>query len=222
MYLIIGSDGYLGQKFCKYLDDEEKDYVKIGRRTSNDSNYVSIGNNIDKLDSILSEKFKDIEITKIIYLATYKKEGLFLQISDEDITDHLYVNYILFIKILRYFVKKMVPNKNGNVLYVGSSKAHTGDIGTSLYSSSKAASVNIIKSLSKEYGRFNLCFNSLMLGYFGGKLWDQIPEKIKEKMLKEPNLNRLGNTDEFCSTAYFLLNSTYMTGQEIYLDGGLE
>ena len=115
----------------------------------------------------------------------------------------------------------MISIKDGNILYVGSSKAHSGDIGTSLYSSSKAASINTIRSLSKEYGRFNIRFNTLMLGYFGGKLWNQIPEKTRNQMIKEPSLNRLGTTDEFCDTALFLLNSTYITGEDIYLDGGL-
>ncbi len=221
MYLVIGSDGYLGKEFCNYLEKKNIKHIKLGRRKSTALDYISIGDDPSKLESILENEFRKINITKIIYLATNKKEELFLNISDEDINRHLYVNHILFLKLLKFFIQKMISIKDGNILYVGSSKAHSGDIGTSLYSSSKAASINAIRSLSKEYGRFNIRFNTLMLGYFGGKLWDQIPEKTRSQMIKEPSLNRLGTTDEFCNTALFLLNSTYITGEDVYLDGGL-
>ncbi len=221
MYLVIGSDGYLGKEFCNYLEKKNIKYIKLGRRKSTAQDYISIGDDPSKLESILDYEFKKINITKIIYLATNKKEELFLNVSDEDINNHLYVNHILFLKLLKFFIQKMISIKDGNILYVGSSKAHSGDIGTSLYSSSKAASINTIRSLSKEYGRFNIRFNTLMLGYFGGKLWNQIPEKTRNQMIKEPSLNRLGTTDEFCDTALFLLNSTYITGEDVYLDGGL-
>lgn len=221
MYLVIGSDGYLGQKFCNYLEKKNIGHIKLGRRKSKALDYVSIGDDPSNLQSILNLEFSDINIHKIIYLATNKKEDLFLNVSDEDINNHLYVNHVLFLQLLKFFIQKMISHKDGNVLYVGSSKAHSGDIGSSLYSSSKAASINVLRSLSKEYGRFNIRFNALMLGYFGGKLWEQIPEEKRSQMMNEPSLNRLGTTDEFCDTAFFLLNSTYMTGEEIYLDGGL-
>ena len=79
----------------------------------------------------------------------------------------------------------MIAQNWGRIINVSSYLADNGAIGASAYSSSKSALIGLTKSLSKEYGRFNINSNIMELGYFDGGLADTLSHQIKNNILKK-------------------------------------
>ena len=74
----------------------------------------------------------------------------------------------------------MIQQKYGRFIFFTSTRARRGDVGISLYSSSKAAISGFSKCLSKEYFNYNITSNCIQLGYFKTKLFNKIPKKLNQ------------------------------------------
>ena len=55
--------------------------------------------------------------------------------------------------------------------------------GTLLYSSSKNASHSMMKTMSKEYGAFNITFNTLALLNFKIMIFEKLNKRLRKKIL---------------------------------------
>ena len=63
--------------------------------------------------------------------------------------------------------------------------------------------------------------NSIQLGYFDGGMTYAIPEKIIEKVKDNIPLKRFGNISELHNTVNYIINTPYITGTSIKINGGL-
>lgn len=95
----------------------------------------------------------------------------------------------------------------------------------SLYSSSKAAVIHLAKTFAADLANKGIRVNSVSPGYIKTQVWDQlINTALFQSIVDEvPFENRLGLTEEIASTVLFLSSdaSSYITGQNITVDGGL-
>ncbi|KJZ77582.1 hypothetical protein HIM_03306 [Hirsutella minnesotensis 3608] len=93
------------------------------------------------------------------------------------------------------------------------------------YNASKAAVIQLCRSLAAEWGEYGIRVNTLSPGYIMTQmlqnLFDDFPER-KEVWPTENMLNRLSLPSEFRGAAVFLLSdaSTFMTGSDLRIDGG--
>ena len=119
--------------------------------------------------------------------------------------------------------KLMIRGKSGNIIFVSSTSGINGDYGRFAYSSTKAAIINVAKTLSKELAPYNIRVNSISPGLTNTELMnnntkeDIIKSEISKYLLKE-----LANVKEISNTIIFLCsdNSSYINGQNIIVDGG--
>ena len=91
------------------------------------------------------------------------------------------------------------------------------------YVCSKHALEGVIKTYACEYGRNNILFNCISPGFVDTKMTrkNNSEEKIK-KIIERIPLNRLAESIDIAYTAYYLCSdkNTYITGQNIIVDGG--
>ena len=123
--------------------------------------------------------------------------------------------------LIKHLLPLMIAQNWGRIINVSSYLADNGAIGASAYSSSKSALIGLTKSLSKEYGRFNINSNIMELGYFDGGLADTLDEKIKKNILKRIPTKRLGNIEEISSCISLLIDSSYINGTTLKINGGI-
>ena len=50
---------------------------------------------------------------------------------------------------------------------------------------------------------------------------ENLSDRVKENIVKQIPLGRLGETNEIARTAIFLAQNDYITGQTIVVDGGM-
>lgn len=118
----------------------------------------------------------------------------------------------------------------GSMVFVASMSAHGSNKGvdTAAYNASKAAVVQLARSLAAEWGsRINspvIRVNSISPGYIKTRMTSEtLSEPNREKEWSEDNmLNRLSTADEYRGAVTFLLSeaASFVTGADLRIDGG--
>lgn len=92
------------------------------------------------------------------------------------------------------------------------------------YSMSKGALMNLTKTLALEYAPAGIRVNSIAPGAISTPInpWSNDDER-KKKIADHIPMKKVGNTEEIANAMLFLASddSEYMTGQTIFVDGGL-
>ena len=132
------------------------------------------------------------------------------------------INLVSNFMICKFILKKMIFANWGRIIFLSSTGAKRGEIGTSGYSASKTGLIGLSKVISKEYGLYNITSNILELGAFDVGMYKKLANteklKIKEKI---PN-KKLGNIDEIFQTIKLLIKSKFINGSVLKIDGGAD
>ena len=157
----------------------------------------------------------------IVNFASIKIDKISLFINQQDIKRTFQINTFSFLKILQILLPTMMKLRWGRVINISSTGGLVGDKGTLLYSSSKNATHSMIKVMSKEYAAFNITFNTLKLGNFNFGLFKLLKKEVKEEILKKVPSHKTGNVKNIYNAIKFLIESDYVNGSSIKIDGGL-
>ena len=125
--------------------------------------------------------------------------------------------------LCKYSLKKMLKNKFGRIINITSIVGHTGNLGQSNYSASKAGIIAMSKSLAIEYAKKNININCISPGFIKTDMTDNIDEKMKSILMTKIPMNKLGNSEDVADSVIFLASnlSSYITGETIHVNGGM-
>lgn len=150
------------------------------------------------------------------------RDAMFHKLSEEKFDEVIRINVKGVFNCAQAASAHMTTQKYGRIINLASISA-LGNIGQTNYSASKAAVIGMTKTMALELARHNITVNAIAPGLFDSVLTQQIPEEVKGKLISRIPLNRIGNPNEIGSLAAFLASeeASYLTGQTIYIDGGL-
>jgi len=121
-------------------------------------------------------------------------------------------------------LKFMKKQKNGSIINITSINAEVGFPNNPAYVASKGGLKMLTKSLAKDYGKYGIRVNNLGPGYIKTNMTKKSFEnkKIKKSREKQTLLGRWGEISDLIGPCIFLASnaSKYLTGQDIYVDGG--
>ena len=226
MIILLGSSSGIGKKLLGQLSkiDEILALYNYNKPDINISNVYLEKIDITKIEQIqnIIEKYNS-KLTKITFinLVATTLDKLVPDINKEDVTKTFETNIFSNIYFAKFLTKKMVNDKWGRFIFFSSSKAVKGDVGISVYASSKSSLIGFSNSLSKEYSRFNITSNVISLGYFEGASWNRLNIEKQKELLKEVPSKKIGNVNNIYNAIELLIKSDYITGSQIYIDGGL-
>src|SRR6185503_5711 len=130
-----------------------------------------------------------------------------------------------------FTVQKAVPlfSKGAAVVLNASINAHLGMPGSTVYGASKAAVVNLAKTLSADLLSRGVRVNVVSPGPISTPILDRmgLPEEatrqIKDNITQQVPLKRFGHPDEIAAAVLYLSSSesTYVLGTELVVDGGM-
>ena len=122
-------------------------------------------------------------------------------------------------RILRQF---MIRNSAGRIINISSVVGHTGNTGQIPYTMEKAALDAFTKSLARELKGRNILVNSVAPGFIDTEMTKELPEEIKNKIMDEIILGRVGRPEEIAEVVAFLATKgSYITGSVIHVNGGI-
>lgn len=130
-------------------------------------------------------------------------------------------------ELIRAALAAMPDHSDANIVCIGSRAANTAAPRIAAYAAVKAATVSMIKSLSREVARRGIRANVVSPGdiLFPGGAWDLAQQdggKLWDAIVKENPFRRLGTPEEVANMVAFVASSrsSFVTGANILVDGG--
>ena len=150
-------------------------------------------------------------------------DNLSLRMKDEEWKKVIDLNLTSTFLLSKYAIKKMLKNKFGRIVNITSIVGHSGNLGQSNYSASKAGIIGMSKSLAIEYAKKNITINCVSPGFIVSDMTNNLPEKVKDQLTSRIPMARLGNGDDVSNCVAFLSSETtsYVTGETIHVNGGM-
>lgn len=181
----------------------------------NDSESVKV-----MIDEIIKE-FGRIDI--LVNNAGITKDGLMLRMTDEDFDIVIDVNLKGTFNCTKYVSKYMLKQKSGKIINISSVVGLSGNAGQVNYSASKAGIIGITKSAAKELSSRGITVNAVAPGYVDTDMTKVLSDNIRNEILKNIPLQRMGNVEDISNCVAFLASedASYITGQVISVDGGM-
>lgn len=122
-------------------------------------------------------------------------------------------------RVLRQY---MLRANSGRIINISSVVGHTGNAGQIPYAMEKAALDAMTKSLCRELKGRDILVNSVAPGFIDTDMTVRLPEEIREGILAEIPLGRMGRPEEVAQVVGFLAASaSYITGTVIHVNGGM-
>ena len=102
------------------------------------------------------------------------------------------------------------------------SKAWLGTVGQTNYSASKGGLVSLTRTLALELAPYEINVNGVAPGLIDTPMTRNLPEKVKERVIKMQPTGKMGPTDDVAAAACFLASDLagFITGQILHVDGG--
>jgi NAD(P)-dependent dehydrogenase (short-subunit alcohol dehydrogenase family) len=163
--------------------------------------------------------------------AAFINAGIAQFVPLEEVTEkHFDDTFNTNVKGPLFLVQKIAPlfKNGGSIVLNGSVVAQKGFPAASVYSATKAAVVNLAKTLSTDLLSKNIRVNTLSPGPIETPIFARMggtPEQVKqahEQMASYVPLKRLGTVREIAKTVLFLASddSSFIVGSDICVDGG--
>jgi len=155
--------------------------------------------------------------------AGINKDNLSLRMKDEEWKKVIDLNLTSTFLLSKYAIKHMLKNKYGRVVNITSIVGHTGNLGQSNYSASKAGIIGMSKSLAIEYAKKNITVNCISPGFIVSDMTMNIAEKVKLFLTSRIPMGKLGTGEDVSNCAAFLSSesASYVTGETIHVNGGM-
>jgi 3-oxoacyl-[acyl-carrier protein] reductase len=117
----------------------------------------------------------------------------------------------------------MMKKRAGAILNISSVVGVHGNPGQTNYAASKAGIIGFTKSLARELGSRGVRANVIAPGYVHSRLTDEISDEMRNLMLQNTPLGRLGEPEDIAGAVRFLCSdaAAYITGEVLLVDGGL-
>lgn len=177
---------------------------------------------VDNLIKLTLDEFGKIDI--LINNAGITRDGLILKMSEQDWDAVIDVNLKGTFNCIKAVTKVLLKQKTGGrIVNMASVMGIIGNAGQANYSASKAGVIGLTKTTAKELGSRGINVNAIAPGFIQTAMTDELSDSIKEKILDQIPLKKLGAPDDVAKAALFLCSeeSEYITGQVINVDGGM-
>jgi 3-oxoacyl-[acyl-carrier protein] reductase len=161
----------------------------------------------------------------------------FEELSDEDWISVFQLNVLATVRMTRSLLPYMKRQHWGRIINIGSEAGIQPDPDIQHYNATKAAVINLTKSLSKAYGREGILINTVSPALTKTPAEEQFmatqakahgvtPQQAEQAFLREQRphmeLGRLATTEEVAAAVVFLASeaASFITGANLRVDGG--
>ena len=182
---------------------------------------VSSTNEVENFVKEVKAHYNTIDV--LVNNAGITKDGLILRMKEEEFDDVPDVNLKGTFNTTKSISSIMVRQKYGKIINISSVVGIAGNAGQCNYAASKAGVIGFSKSVARELASRNINVNVVAPGYINTDMTKNLPDKVKEEIIKSIPMKKIGNPKEVANLVLFLSSnlSDYITGQVINVDGGM-
>lgn len=167
------------------------------------------------------KEFGTIDI--LVNNAGITRDTLLMRMKDEDFAKVLDTNLKGVFYCTKAVAKLMMKKRAGRIINMASVVGLVGNAGQTNYAAAKAGVIGFSKSAAKELASRGITVNVVAPGFIGTDMTAGLPESVKEKMLTDILLGRMGEPEDVANAVLFLASdqASYITGQVVNVDGGM-
>ena len=167
------------------------------------------------------KEFGAIDI--LVNNAGITRDTLLMRMKDEDFAKVLDTNLKGVFYCTKAVAKLMMKKRSGRIVNMASVVGLVGNAGQTNYAAAKAGVIGFSKSAAKELASRGITVNVVAPGFIGTDMTAGLPESVKEKMLTDIPLGRMGEPEDVANAVLFLASdqASYITGQVVNVDGGM-
>ena len=232
--LITGATGGIGNSLVEKFYSEQSLVIATGTNNEKLNNLKNkfpklkiINFSLDKHSEIenfienVHNEFNGLDI--VINNAGITKDNLSIRMKDEEWKRVIDLNLTSTFLICKFSIKKFLKQKKGKIINITSVVGHTGNVGQTNYTASKAGVVALSKSLSLEYSKKNININCISPGFIKTEMTEKIPEEYRKVIEGKISCGKLGEPLDVANCALFLASdlSDYIHGETIHVNGGM-
>jgi len=233
--IVTGATGGIGNSIIKKLHDAGANILATGTKNEKLEELKKKFQNIqtmkfdisqtDNLENFIEDATKKLEgkLDCLVNNAGITQDNLAIRMSLEEWKKVIDINLTSTFLISKFAIKKMLKNKKGKIINITSVVGHTGNLGQTNYTASKAGIVAMSKSLAIEYAKKNININCISPGFIKTAMTEKIDEKFKEVIISKIPSARLGEPEDVANAVIFLASpqSDYINGETLHVNGGM-
>lgn len=235
--LVTGATGGLGTAMCKKLADDGYHVVANYRNKQKADEWYAMmrtdGYDIEMFEGdvcdfdSMSRMIKEIEsklggIDILVNNAGITRDGRLAKMSKDDWHAVIDTNLNSVFNCTRNVIEGMIERKFGRVINISSVNAQRGQFGQTNYSAAKAGMHGFTKTLAMEVAKFGITVNTISPGYIATDMVMAVPEKVRDQIVAQIPIGRLGGTNEVATLVSFLASdaTSFITGANYSINGG--
>jgi len=205
----------------KEAEDLAKEIEAVGGNALTVQADVSSFEDAGKLIKEATDKFGALDI--LVNNAGITRDALLLRMKESDFDSVINTNLKGAFNCIKHASAVMLKQKSGKIVNISSVIGLIGNAGQLNYAAAKAGVIGMTKSAAKELASRGITVNAIAPGYIETDMTEVLPEKVKEGILQNVPLKRIGKPEDVANLTAFLVSTSadYITGQVINVDGGM-
>ena len=233
--IVTGATGGIGNSIIKKMYENGANILASGtnieklekiKKTFNNVKILSFDiSQSDNIENFIEDASKELgaSLDCIVNNAGITQDNLAIRMSLDEWKKVIDINLTSTFLMCKFAIKKMLKNKKGKIINISSVVGHTGNLGQSNYTASKAGIVAMSKSLAIEYAKKNININCVSPGFIKTTMTDKIDEKFKDIIISKIPSARLGEPEDIANAVLFLASnqSDYINGETLHVNGGM-
>ncbi len=150
------------------------------------------------------------------------RDGMFHKMTREQWNEVIGTNLSGVFNMTHPLWPGMRERKFGRVITIPSINGQKGQMGQANYSAAKAGDIGFSKALAQEGARAGITVNVICPGYIATDMVMAVPEKVREGIIAQIPVGRLGEADEIARCVVFLASDEagFITGSTLSANGG--
>ncbi|MHC0430274.1 SDR family NAD(P)-dependent oxidoreductase [Streptomyces sp. O3] len=235
--LITGGGSGIGLATARRLLDDGANVVLVGRSAERLDKAAGELNSGERVLTVTADVSRTADLDEVAERVrerfgslhgVFANAGIGLNARTADVTEEDFDSVVgTNFKGAFFTVQKALPllTDGASVVLNASWLVHRGMGAGSVYAASKAAVLNLPRTLAPDLADRGIRVNAVTPGHIRTEMFDAVApvDEAREFFRGQVALGTLGAADDVADTVAFLLSdrSAYITGQEFVVDGGL-
>ena len=201
--------------------ETEKEIAAYGVKVKG---YASNAADFTQTKEVVTEIHKEFgSIDILVNNAGITKDGLMMRMTEQQWDAVIAVNLKSAFNFINASLPIMMRQRSGSIVNMASVVGVHGNAGQANYAASKAGLIALAKSIAQEVGSRGIRANAIAPGFIETAMTAALPEEVRQEWAKKIPLRRGGQVEDIANVATFLASdmSSYVTGQVIQVDGGM-
>ncbi|MFC7301687.1 beta-ketoacyl-ACP reductase [Cognatiluteimonas weifangensis] len=235
--LVTGGTGGIGTAICKRLADlghkvatnyRNEDKARAWQRKLQAEGYeialargdVSLPEDGQALVREVEAQLGPVDI--LVNNAGITRDTTFHKMTYQQWNEVIRTNLDSCFNVTRPVIEGMRARKWGRVIQIASINGQKGQYGQANYAAAKAGMHGFTISLAQENAKFGITVNTVSPGYIGTDMVMAVPEEVRNKIVAQIPLGRLGTPEEIAYAVAFFIpeEASWITGANLSANGG--